>query len=90
VIGRPTLGQACPRIIKGVVRRRKPCKKRAWGGARAGAGRPRTIGERADRTIRFERSDLEALEAIATEQGVTAADLVREAVRLYVARWKRR
>jgi hypothetical protein len=72
-----------------VARRRKARKKGAWGGARAGAGRPRTIDERADRTIRFERSDLEALEAIAFEQGVTAADLVREAVRLYIARWKK-
>lgn len=65
-------------------------KKRTWGGHRKGAGRPRLIEDRADRTIRFERSDLEALEEIATDRGVTAADLVRDAVRAYIARQRRK
>ena len=76
-------GSSC---IIGIV----AAKKRTWGGHRKGAGRPRLIEDRADRTIRFERPDLEALEEIATDHGVTAADLVREAVRSYIARHRRK
>jgi hypothetical protein len=61
-----------------------------WGGARPGAGRPREIQDRADRTIRFERTDLEALEAIATERGTTVGALVRAAVAQYLTRRRRR
>jgi hypothetical protein len=43
-----------------------------------------------DRTLRFERRDLEMLEAMATERGVTTADLVREAVRTYLGKRSRR
>jgi hypothetical protein len=44
------------------------------------------VAERADRTIRFEREDLDALSRIADGRGTTVADLVREAVALYIAR----
>ena len=65
-------------------------KKRPWGGHRKGAGRPRLIEDRADRTIRFERADLEALEDLATDRRVTVADLVREAVRTLITRQRRK
>jgi len=61
-----------------------------WGGSRLGAGRPRQIEDRADRTIRFERADLDALDEIAAMRGVTSADLVREAVRVHIARHRRK
>jgi hypothetical protein len=57
-----------------------------WGGARRNAGRPPEIQAPADRTIRFERPQLDALEEIATERGTTVGALVREAVAQYVAR----
>jgi len=67
-------------------------RKKPWGhgGARPGAGRKRQIQDRADRTLRFERGDLDALDALAAERGVTTADLVREAVRAYLVRARRR
>lgn len=60
------------------------------GGRRPGAGRPAQFRDSADRTIRFERADLEALDAIAEGRGVTGADLVREAVAAYLAKRRRR
>lgn len=56
------------------------------GGAREGAGRPREIRERVDRTIPFELSDLKAIDELASERGVSSAMLVREAVRAYLVR----
>lgn len=47
------------------------------------------IEQRADRTIRFERAQLDALEELARRQGVTVADLVREAVQVFLARWQK-
>jgi len=64
--------------------------KRAWGGRRKGAGRPQVVDEAADRTVRFERRDLEALHALAAERGATVGDLIREAVAQYLARHRRR
>ena len=60
--------------------------KGTWGGWRPGAGRKPVFEKHADRTIRFERSDLEALEALAADEGVTASDLVRRLVRAYIVR----
>jgi hypothetical protein len=60
------------------------------GGWRPGAGRKPAFQNSVDRTLRFERRDLETLEAIATERGVTTADLVREAVRSYLGKRSRR
>jgi len=64
--------------------------KGAWGGWRPGAGRKPIFGEHADRTIRFERAELEALDAIASEEGVSASDVVRRLVRAYIARQRRK
>jgi predicted transcriptional regulator len=61
-------------------------KRWTWGGARPGAGRPREIEDRVDRTIRFERPMLDELEKLATARGSTVGALVREAVAQYVAR----
>ncbi len=61
-------------------------KASTWGGVRPGAGRPPVIKHRADRTIRFERAQLSALEKVAKEQGVSVADLVREAVQVFLNR----
>ncbi len=71
------------------ARRKKTAKASTWGGARPGAGRPRRVKQRADRTIRFERAQLAALEELAGEQGVSIADLVREAVEGFLVRRKK-
>lgn len=60
------------------------------GGWRPGAGRKPAFQNSVDRTLRFERQDLEALETMATERGVTTADLVREAVRSYLGKRTKR
>lgn len=60
--------------------------KRGRGGRRPGAGRKPIFRDHADRTVRFERDVLGALDTLAEEQGVTTADLVREAVRVYLTR----
>jgi hypothetical protein len=60
------------------------------GGWRPGAGRKPAFEDSVDRTLRFERRDLETLEAMATERGVTTADLVREAVRGYLGKRTKR
>jgi hypothetical protein len=70
------------------VARRTTKKTKSWGGVRPGAGRPRLIEERADRSIRFERAQLDALEELATTKGVSVADLVREAVQAYLSHEK--
>ena len=57
-----------------------------WGGARRGAGRPAFFEESEDLTVRFPREDLDAITRLAKEREVSAAELVREAVRRYVAR----
>lgn len=65
-------------------------QKSGWGGLREGAGRKPVIADRADRTIRFERGDLESLDALAADRGQSAADLIREAVRAYLAKQARK
>jgi len=60
------------------------------GGWRPGAGRKPAFDDSVDRTLRFERRDLAALEGMATERGVTTADLVREAVRSYLGKRTKR
>ena len=61
-------------------------KKGSWGGPRPGSGRPRLFEKASDLTVRFPKEDLDALVAIAAIKGVSAAELVREAVGQYVAR----
>lgn len=60
------------------------------GGWRPGAGRKPAFEDSVDRSLRFERRDLETLEALAADRGVTTADLVREAVRTYLVRASKR
>jgi hypothetical protein len=61
-----------------------------WGGRRPGAGRKPTFNDHVDRTVRFERTDLEALEALAAERGASVGELIREAVSRYLARVRRK
>jgi hypothetical protein len=60
------------------------------GGARPGAGRPPLFEERSDLSVRFERRELDKLVELAGERGVSVAELVRDAVTLYLARRRRR
>jgi hypothetical protein len=80
--------QKSARILMRVAARRKARGTR--GGARLGSGRKPLSEETGDLTVRFAREDLDALVALARERGVSAAELVREAVRGYVARRRKR
>ncbi len=64
--------------------------KGTWGGWRPGAGRKPTLREPVSFTGDIERPDMDALEAIAEERGVSVAALVRAAVAAYVKRQRRR
>jgi len=61
-------------------------KSSGWGGYREGAGRKAQFEEPADRTIRFERAELEALDEIAAEQGTTAGEVIRNLIAGYLRR----
>ena len=69
------------------VRRRK---HGGWGGPRPGSGRPALFDESTDLTVRFPSDHFEALKRRAEAQGVSVAELVREAVRLFLARCRKR
>ena len=60
-----------------------------WGGKRPGAGRKPVLKDPVTTTADLERADVDFLEAIASERGVTVASLVRTAVAAYVKRQKR-
>ena len=60
------------------------------GGWRPGAGRKPTLHDPVSFTAHFERSDIEALEAIAGQRGVSVASVMRAALSAYVKRSKRR
>ena len=64
--------------------------KGTWGGWRPGAGRKPTLRDPVSFTGDIERPDMDALEAIAEERGVSVASLVRAAVVAYVKRQRRR
>ncbi len=64
--------------------------KGTLGGWRPGAGRKPVLKEAVSFTGDLERADAEALEAIAERRGVSVALLVREAVKAFLKRQKRR
>ncbi len=64
--------------------------KGTWGGKREGAGRKPRVRDGVSFTGVLETADVEALEAIAEERGVSIASLVRAAVAAYVKRQRRR
>ena len=61
-------------------------RKTAWGGKRTGAGRKPTLEDPVSHTLDLERSDADALKAIAAEKDVSVASLVRAAVSTYLKR----
>jgi hypothetical protein len=63
---------------------RKPKGKR--GGKRPGAGRPPTLNDPVRFLVTFERTEFDALEAIAKERDQSIASLVRSAVAAYLRR----
>jgi hypothetical protein len=65
-------------------------KRGGWGGPRPGSGRPALFEESIDLTVRFPREHVEALKERADAQGKSAAELVREAVRKFLERGKKR
>jgi len=64
--------------------------KGTLGGWRPGAGRKPTLKDAVSFTGDIEQADAEALEAIAEERGVSVASLVREAVKAYLKRRRKR
>jgi len=62
-------------------------KASGLGGWRPGAGRKRIVQDPVRLSIDHERPDVEALEAMAEEQEVPVAHLVRKAVRAFVKRY---
>lgn len=49
-------------------------------------GRPRVVEDPVRLSVDYERQDIEALEEIARERGVSVATLVRKAVSVYLKR----
>ena len=63
--------------------------KGTWGGWRPGAGAKPQLKDPVSFTGDIERPDMDALEAIAEERGVSVASLVRAAVAAFLKRRKR-
>ncbi len=59
-------------------------RKSGRGGRREGAGRPPVLKEATQRWVNFERRDLERGERMARAEGISFAELVRGALRLYL------
>ena len=64
-------------------------RKRSHGGKRPGAGRPKLLEDKVRVGVDLERRDVEALDEIAEERGVSVASLVRAAVAAYLTRRRR-
>ncbi len=65
-------------------------RKGSVGGARPGSGRPALFEERQGLTVQLERTDYDALGALADARGVSIGTVVREAVAAYLARRRKR
>src|SRR5262245_5436919 len=65
-------------------------KKGTWGGFREGAGRKPELHDARRYSLDFEGPQMEALEEIAEERGVSVATIVREACAKYLARRRRK
>jgi hypothetical protein len=66
-----------------------PKSKGKRGGKRPGAGRPPTLKDPVRFIMSFERTEIDALEAIAKERDQSIASLVRSAVTAYLRRRRR-
>lgn len=64
--------------------------KWGWGGRRPGAGRKGFLKERRRAAVDLEREDFEALEQIAEREGTSVSAVIREAVRGFLLRRRRK
>ena len=64
--------------------------KGSHGGARPGSGRHRMFKDRQGLTVQLERTDYDALAELAHERRASIGTVVREAIRTYLARGKKR
>ncbi len=65
-------------------------RKSSHGGSRPGAGAKPVFRERILRSMSFERQDLEAAQALAHRRGVRLSLIVRDAIRQYLNRQRRK
>jgi hypothetical protein len=83
----PLTNQITNLIISDVTVRKT---KGTLGGWRPGAGRKPTLRDPVSFTGEVERADMKALEAMAEEKDVSVASLVREALKAFLKRQRRR
>ena len=64
-----------------------PAKKtRSWGGQRRGAGRKPLVKDPIRLTARIEREEMEQLEELAEDEGISVSQLVRRLIRQHLRR----
>jgi hypothetical protein len=63
----------------------KNSQKDPRGGPRPGSGRPHTLEDPVRVTVSLERSEVERLDAIAAKNELTRNDVVRQAIRAWLA-----